>query len=115
MSQPTTLILLPQTAGQGTGVYGDKQPAAGYYVANKSLQTVTWSLTTFKGTMYVEASLVENPTSNNDWFVVYTLATGNSTLTQNGFENINGNFVWLRVRIDPFDLHGVVQYIKVTY
>lgn len=115
MSQATTLILLPQTAGQGVGVTGDKQPAASYYVASRSLQTVTWGLTTFKGTLYIEASLVENPTNNSDWFVVYTLATGNSTLTQNGFTNIEGNFVWLRTRIDPFELNGVVQYIKVTY
>ena len=113
MAQTTTLQLLPQTTAPGVGVTGDKQRAASYYISGKNLQTVTWNFTTVKCTMYIEASLAENPTSN-DWFVVYTLATGNNTLTQNSFTNIEGNFVWIRTRIDPFDT-GVIQNIKVSY
>lgn len=113
MAQATTLQLLPQTV-YGSNVVGEPQKAAAYYLGNKNLQTVTWSFTTVKATMIIEASLANNPTSDDDWFVVYTLATGNNTLTQNGFTNIEGNFVWLRARVNPFDA-GVIQYVKVTY
>jgi hypothetical protein len=113
MAQATTLQLLPQTTAPGTGVTGTAQKAASYYRAGKTMQTVTWSFTTVQATMYIEASLADNPTSNNDWFVVYTLATG-GTLTQNSFTNIEGNYVWIRCRIDPFT-SGVIQNIKVTY
>lgn len=113
MSQATTLQLLPQTTAPGTGVTGSAQKAASYYLAGRNLQTISWSFTTVQCTMHIEASLAENPT-NNDWFEVYTLATGNSTLTQNSFANVEGNFVWIRCRIDPF-VTGVIQNIEVTY
>lgn len=113
MSQASTLQLLPQTTGNGTGVTGAKQQAAAYYRAGKSLQTVTWNFTTVNCTMYIEASLEENP-GTNDWFVVYVLATGGDTLTQSSFANIEGNFVWIRCRVDPF-VSGVIQSVKVTY
>lgn len=113
MAQASTLQLLPQTTGNGIGVTGDKQQAASYYRAGKSLQTVTWDFTTVNCTMYVEASLADNP-GTNDWFVVYILTTGGDTLTQRSFVNIEGNYVWIRCRIDPF-VTGVIQSVKVTY
>lgn len=114
MAQTTTLQLLPQTSFNNTRVIGEKQPAASYYAGNKNLQTITWNFTTVKATVYIEASLVAEPTSDSDWFVVHIIATGNNTLTQSSFVNLSGNFVWLRVRVDPFTM-GVIQNIKVSY
>lgn len=114
MAQTTTLILLPQTAwATGTSaVVGTAQKAAGYYLANKNLQTVTWDLTNVNCTMYIEATLATEPT-NNDWFTVHRLNTG-GLLTERSFTNIEGNFTWIRCRVNPFEA-GVIQSVKVSY
>jgi hypothetical protein len=115
MAQTTTIILLPQTSGQDTLVTGDKKPAASYYQGNKNLQTLTWDLTSFRGTIYVEATLADDPGSN-DWVTVKVISNlGSPGLTERSFENIIGNFVWMRVRILPFYTGSVIQYIKVSY
>lgn len=115
MSQVTTLILLPQTAYSinNTAALGTAQKAAGYYLGNKNLQTVTWDFTNVNCTMYIEASLVSNPTSDSDWFEVYRVATG-GILTERNFQNIEGNFTWLRCRVNPLEM-GVIQSVKVSY
>ena len=113
MAQSTTLLLLPQSVYSAGSVTGQKQPAAGYYLGNKNLQTITWTLNSFQGTIIIEASLETEP-SNDDWFIIYTLATGGSTLTQTSFTNLEGNFVWIRAKVNPF-YAGTVQNVKVTY
>lgn len=115
MAQTTTLTLLPQTAWNvnTTAVTGTAQKAAGYYLGNKNLQTVTWDLTNVNCTMYIEATLVSEPTSNSDWFTVHTIYTG-GLLTQRSFTNIQGNYTWLRCRVNPFEA-GVIQSVKVSY
>lgn len=114
MAQTTTLILVPQTSWNAnrTSVTGIEQKAAGYYLGNKNLQTVTWDFTSVNGIMVIEASLATTPT-NNDWFEVYRLDTG-GVLTQRSFTNIEGNYVWLRCRVNPFSA-GVIQSVKVSY
>ena len=112
MAQATTVILLPQTAYTGvTTITGSPQPAAAYYLGNQDLQTLSWTTTVFNGLITVQASLAETPT-NDDWFTVFTLP-GNE-LTTSGFQNINGNFVRLRVKLTNFT-RGVIQSIKVSY
>ena len=116
MSQATVQILLPQTTVT-TLTRGDKKPAAAYYLASADLQTVTWSLTGATGRITIQASLATDPvlTNDDDWFEVYTFtfsATG-GTGTQNGYTNINGNYVWLRAILQGTT--GVAQYIKVSY
>jgi hypothetical protein len=125
MAQTTTIILAPQTSFNGIGInnrlIGAAQPAAGYYLSTKDLQTVSWSFTSVSGVMSIQASLADTPSSDSDWFTVYSLAliptvvngipaTGNGT----GFQNIQGNFTWIRAKIEGFN-SGVVQNIKVTY
>ena len=112
MSQSTTIILLPQTYySTGTSVTGTKAPAASYYLGASNLQTVTWSLTAVTADIQIQATLSEDPVSS-DWFDVYSITA--STLTENTFTNISGNFVWLRVIVSNFTT-GVIQYIKVSY
>lgn len=116
MAQSTVLQLFPQTASTGTNnlIRGEKRQAAAYYLGNADLQTVTWNLTGVTGTIVIQASIATNPveTDDNDWFTVFTLPCNN--LTQTGYTNINGNFVWLRAKISSFT-QGVIQNMKVSY
>jgi hypothetical protein len=118
MSQATALTLLPQTLALTTGT---KQPAACYYVSGKTLQTLTWRLSGFIGTVAVQATLVDNPTEDTDWFAVYNLVcttnngNGGTTLAPKiGYMNINGNFAWLRASVTSYTI-GAVDYMKVCY
>ena len=125
MAQSTTLILLPQTSYRNaTIIRGSKQPAAAYYLGNQDLQTINWSLSSFKGTIYIQASLASNPNEANDddWFDACPPIDWNQTTYPNGtngnfFQNLNGNFVWLRAKVSFGDYNGsgVIQYIKVSY
>lgn len=116
MAQATTLILLPQLSYNAVSVVGnafkgERTQAASFYLGNKDLQTVTWSLTGVSATVQIQATLAENPTEN-DWFVVYNLVASN--LSQMSFANVQGNFVYLRASIQNFTT-GVIQNIKVSY
>lgn len=128
MSQTTTLILLPETAyqnpGNGAGytVTGNAQPAAGYYIGHKSLQTINLKLTDVTGNIQVQATLASTPV-DADWFNVYSLeanaeAPANSApllaSDANLFSNIEGNFVSIRAQVNDFK-NGTVQYIKLSY
>lgn len=128
MSQFTALILLPQTAYANPGngapqtVIGNPQPAAAYYLGNKNLQTVQYSLTNCTGNIIIEASLASSPV-DNDWFNVFELeANANSSSNTaskiasdtNSYVNIDGNFVFLRAKVEDFK-GGTVNFIKVSY
>jgi len=122
MSQSSTLILLPQTTYDGGGtaniytVTGNAQPAAAYYLGNKDLQTISYSFTDVTGTLEIEATLASNPGSG-DWFKVYELEANNNSNTNStvtSYQNINGNFVYIRAKIKDF-ANGVVQFVKLTY
>jgi hypothetical protein len=128
MSQATTLILFPQTAyvNPGNGapytVTSNSQPAAAYYLGNQDLQTVTYGLSNCTGNIVIEATLASTP-SNADWFRVYELeananAASNSApeIASNAtaYTNIEGNFVYIRAKIEDFQ-GGVVNFVKVSY
>lgn len=129
MSQASTLILLPQTAydgGSNNKIYnvnGDAVQAAAYYLGNRDLQTVNINLHHVTGNIIIQASLSGTPVNNSDWFNTFKLeanymAANNSpkadAANANMSINIEGNFVWLRARIQDF-AHGVVNFIKVSY
>jgi hypothetical protein len=118
MAQTTILTLLPQT---NAVVVGTKQPAACYYVSGKIMQTITWKATGFIGTAVVQASLVDDPQTDSDWFTVYnlvcTLNNGNGgTLDTPKFAymNIQGNFAWVRAKVTSYT-SGTLDYLKVCY
>jgi len=128
MSQSTTLILLPQTtyANPGNGapytVTGNTQPAAAYYLGNRDLQTVNFSLTNCVGNIVIEATLATTP-QDIDWFQVYSLEANNYAPTgtapqiaanSNMYTNVEGNFVYIRAKVEDFQ-NGVVNYIKLSY
>lgn len=117
MSQSVTLILLPQTTYDGGGtaniytVTGNSQPAAAYYLGNQDLQTINYRLTEVTGNLVIEATLASSP-SNDDWFSVFELECANST--SSSYTNIDGNFVYMRAKIEDF-AHGIVQFVKLSY
>jgi hypothetical protein len=122
MSQTSTLILLPQTTYNGGGtanvytVTGNAQPAAAYYLGNQDLQTITYSFTNVTGNLEIEATLATEPGSG-DWFKVYEVEADNNSNTNStttSFQNITGNFVYIRAKIADF-ANGVVQYVKISY
>ena len=128
MSQSTVLILLPQTTylNPGNGapytVTGTSQPAAAYYLANKDLQTVQYSLTNVTGNILIQASLSTAPL-DTDWFQVYLLEANANAATDSpeqlasnatSYTNIEGNFVYVRAKIQDFQ-GGVVNFVKVSY
>lgn len=128
MSQTTTLIMLPQTSYVNPGnsapytVTGNSQPGASYYLGNRDLQTVNYKLSGVTGNIVIEASLATTPASN-DWFKVHEVvananATANSApqLASNAssYTNIQGNFVFLRAKVEDFQ-GGIVQFIKLSY
>jgi hypothetical protein len=115
MAQTATYILFPQTTFSAeTLIRGEKRPAAAYYLGNADLQTVSWNLTSVTGIITIQASLVTDPvlTNDSDWFTVYTKIC--STVTETGYTNVSGNFVWLRAKIAGFT-DGTIQNVKLSY
>lgn len=129
MAQTTTLVLLPQTTWNGNvtniqvyDVVGEKKQAASYYVGSKDLQTVNINLAGVTGNIVIQATLATLPV-DTDWFNVYKLeanagAPANSQGNVNAFLNeainVDGNFVWMRAKIEDF-AGGIVQYVKLSY
>jgi hypothetical protein len=115
MAQTTTVNLLTQQShpvgSDPVEVYGDRQQAASYILANRDLQTITWHFSgSFEGDCRIEASLETDPGSG-DWFHAYTINT-NSEL--DGYYNLSGNFVWLRAVVTDWT-EGEIQLVTASY
>jgi len=88
--------LLPQTTAVGDFT-SEKQKGDGYYNLGDGLHTVVFLFDTFKGTVTLQATLSVDP-SESDWFTVYELGGDSTVFAQSAYyQNITGNFVWLRV------------------
>ena len=113
MSQSTVIALFPQVVYNGTNttVTGDKYPAAGYYLGKNELQTISWKFSVAAVVIKIQATLEQSP-EDDDWFTVHTVVgTG---IDEIGYENISGNFVWIRAVINNF-ASGSVQFVRLTY
>jgi hypothetical protein len=122
--------MLPQTAhvlANGTyDVVGNKVAAASYYIGCKSMQTVNINVTNLTANLVLQASLTTDPSANlvsTDWFDVYTLeantsvsasAAAQSAANASMAMNIEGNYVWMRAKIDDFS-SGIVNWVKLSY
>lgn len=124
---PPTTITTVLGAVDSYAVVGDKVPAASYYLGNKALQTVNIKVTGFTGKIIIEASLATTPSVGlaepSDWFTVHTVTANAQGVAgtvealasnTNTSVNINGNFVWMRARLENF-AEGVVNWIKLSY
>jgi hypothetical protein len=118
MSTLASLVLLPQTVyiNDGTAspmqITGVPVKAASYYLSNKYLQTISYDLIDFKGTLAIQATLESN-IDTEKWFDVFVQTFTNETTTIN-FINIEGNFVYLRAVLRNFN-NGTVNYVRVAY
>lgn len=94
-------------------VTGDKVRADGFFGQKDGLHQVAWSLEDFTGRIFLEASLETDP-QETDWFTLFldgskafieyplipgdpSGAKGDTLVDSFTFQ---GNFIWLRVRID---------------
>lgn len=93
---------------------GDKIRADGYFGQKDGLHSVAWVLEDFTGRIFIEASLETDP-EETDWFSIfldgskayieYPLIPGAPTGKNGGDTMVDaftfqGNFLWLRVRMD---------------
>lgn len=84
----------------------------GYYGFADGLHTMSFHVASFTGRIFVEATLMEEPTEN-DWFLISLenetdyLEFDNQTKTVG--TSFQGNFVYLRARIDR-DYLGASDY-----
>lgn len=119
----TTLQLLPTTTyGTPSGNYdgssedwnGVDQQAANYYGGFGDLQTVAFFLLNFRGRIRIQATLDQMPASDFDWFDVDTFDSTTSATTENFSHNIEGNFVWIRARVEGFSA-GTITKLMLSY
>jgi hypothetical protein len=122
MTAYSTLTLLATTThGTPAGNYdgssqdfvGNAVPAANYYGGQGSVQTVTYRLENFVGTIHIEATLNDQKESA-PWFEVAVYGNGVDADSGTVPATVVGNFTWLRARITDF-ADGTIQSINVAY
>lgn len=110
MTAYTTVTLVDNvTYGSAAGNYdGSSQdwvsnavPAANYYGGQGALQTVTYQLQDFVGTITIQATLNDLQESA-PWFDVATYGDGSTADTGTVPVNVLGNFTWIRAKITEF-------------
>lgn len=118
----TELILDTTTYGTPSGNYdgssqdwvSDAVTAADYYHGRGSLQTIGLHVTAFEGVIYLEATLDAEPDTAT-WFQTYTYGDGSTVpLTDYHVATIQGNFTWMRARIQGFS-GGTIDFVDITY
>jgi hypothetical protein len=88
-------------------------PAASYYGGQGSLQTITYQLQDFVGTIRIEATLNDSQVSA-PWIEIATYGDGSTVETGTIPVNVVGNFTWLRAEITNFS-GGTIQSITASY
>lgn len=92
----------------------DPVKAANYYRGQGFIQTVTFSVTGFEGTMTVEATLDADP-ADATWFETFTYGDGSTIpLTDYHPEAILGNFTWMRIKVTGFS-GGTINSVTIAY
>jgi hypothetical protein len=122
MTTTSTTILDTTVYGTPSGNYdgssqdwiSDAVKAANYYRGYGSIQTVLFSVTEFEGDIRLEATLDSDPDSAA-WFETFIYGDGSSIpLTDYHPESIQGNFTWMRVRVEGFS-GGTINAVTITY
>ena len=102
---------------------GEKAKGDGFYGFSDGLHTVSFHVNAFTGRLFLEATLVENPTED-DWFLI-TLEIDQDYIqfdneTASKGVTFTGNFVYVRASVDRSylvdqdynpTLHGVVNKV----
>ena len=106
-------LLVSSTNTPGT-VTSDKQKGAGYHNITDSLHTLVYSVTSFKGSIKLQATLVLDP-ADTDWFDLSNTELGGDSSVFTAVQPINftGNFVWIRA---VYTLeNGSINEIRYSY
>jgi acetoacetate decarboxylase len=100
--------------GSSQDWFSDAVQAANYYRGQGSVQTIAFTVTGFRGTMTVEATLDSTPESAA-WFDTFAYTAGAaSPVTQYYPATVVGNFTWIRIRVDNFAA-GTIGSVVITY
>ena len=92
---------------------GIPSKAAAYYTKDKGVQTIAWFLNNFQGTIHIEATLDADADLAN-WFDLGVIDGSITPLTENDSMNIDGNFTWIRARIENFTAGEIIK-ISLSY
>jgi len=101
--------------------------AASFYKKAKSLQTLSWYLNEFQGGIEIEATLDEDPETEN-YFTISQEQIGNipeveimifpppvyPPVSENKADNIDGNFTWIRAKVFRFT-GGAITKVSLGY
>lgn len=87
--------------------------AANYYRGRGSLQTVTFTVDGFEGTMHLEGTLDHDP-ATAVWFNAFDFNPSGTAITDRHPESILGNFTWMRVRVTGF-ADGIINSVTIAY
>tara|TARA_B100002049_G_C16042248_1_gene359519 strand:+ start:110 stop:487 length:378 start_codon:yes stop_codon:yes gene_type:complete len=92
------------STGTQFNVTSDKVRGDSFYGFTDGLHTIAFYLSGFIGKIYVEGTLASDPTAT-DWFIINldgatAELTSSSATTATIARTFEGNFVYLRVRID---------------
>jgi hypothetical protein len=118
----TNLTLLSNVVyGQASGNYdgssadfvSDPVKGVGYYAGQGSIQTVWLRLQGFVGTITIQGSLNDDPTTTA-WFDIDSYGDNIDPITTTHAITATGNFVWLRAAVTSFD-SGTIESVTVNY
>lgn len=104
MSSNSELILSQNTHPGDSSVEtvtGEKFKGDGFYGRSDGIHTVQYAITTFVGTVYIQATLASEPVEA-DWFTVYEQTyplDGENSTTKSNIANFTGNYVWVRAKV----------------
>jgi len=119
----SSLVLIPATQfGTANGNYdgtsltftSEPVKAAGYYTKDGSLQTASWFLNNIVGILTFEATLDEDPLSDNYFSVTPVIGDANIAVTENNSLNIIGTYTWIRVVVNEFT-SGAITKVSLGY
>lgn len=121
MTTTTQTMLSAVTYGQASGNYdGSSQlfysnavPAANYYAGNGSIQTLFYNLSNFVGVITIQATLNDLP-EQAQWVDISERGDGITPDTGYTSTTVQGNFSWLRARVEAFD-GGTITAVTAVY
>ncbi len=107
-------ILIPSTSHAANldpeTITGDKFKGAGFYGMGDGLHTSQVQVTTFTGSIVIQATLATDP-QEEDWFNVYEYGASNTT--ESIVTNFTGNFVWIRAVVTY--TAGTINRVLLNY
>jgi len=120
MTTTTQTMLTDVVYGQASGNYdGSSQlfysnavPAANYYGGNGSIQTLFYNLSNFVGIITIQATLNDLP-EQAQWIDISERGDGITPDTGLTSSTVQGNFSWLRARVEGFDGGTIVSLYEV--